>query len=356
LFVIARNSSFQFRDQRSDPRQVGEELGVRYLLDGSIRRAGDHLRVTVRLVDTNNAVQIWASRHETVLGEMFELQDEIAAAVAASIGSEVQFAEIRRSSRKQPRDQNAYDLYLRARAALNGRDIQTAINLLDAAIARSPDYGRAMAVRAWCTTLIGWQFAAPTEEQRPMSLRLAETAIASHDADAETCAYSGYAIGFMSDQARRAISLLEDSTRQCPSFAWAWASLALLESYHGDPDRAVSHANTALNLSPGDPLSFRCDMAICKARMVEGKFAECLNFAKRGLSKSPSNAFLQMCRITCQVELGRLDDARASASRFLTESPEFRIQQWRALTDNWLAWKTTSLLLCRALRSAGLPD
>ncbi len=356
LFVIARNSSFRYRDQQSDPRQVGEELGVRYLLDGSIRRAGDQLRATVRLVDTSNAVQIWASRHETDLGRIFELQDKIASAVAGSIGSEVQFAEIRRSSRKQPRDQTAYDLYLRARAALNGRDIQSAIELLDAAIARAPDYGRATAVRAWCTTLIGWHFASPTEEQRAMSLRLAEAALASHDADAETCAYAGYVLGFMSDQARRSISLLEDSIRQCPSFAWAWASLALLESYHGDPDRAVSHANTSLNLSPGDPQSFRCDMAICKALLVGGKFTECLNVAKRGLSKSPSNAFLQMCRITCQVKLGRLDDAMASASRFLTENPEFRILQWRDLTENWLAWKTTSLLLCSALRSAGLPD
>lgn len=355
-FVIARNSSFRYRGQDFDPRQIGEELGVRYILEGSIRRAESRLRVTVRLVDTSDAIQIWARRFEADLGEVFKLQDDIAAETAGRIGSEIQLAEIRRSSRKPPRDQTAYDLYLRARAALNGQDIQTAIELLDAAIARAPDYGRAMAVRAWCTTLIGWRFASPTNEQRKHSLRLAEAALASPDVDAETGAYAGYAIGFMSDQARRAISLLEDSTRQCPSFAWAWASLALMESYHGDPERAISHANTSLNLSPGDPQSFRCDMAICKALLVEGKFAECLNASKQGLAKSPSNAFLQMCRITCQVELGRLDDAKISAKRFLAEYPDFQILQWQNLTENWLAWESTSLLLCHALRAVGVPD
>ena len=326
------------------------------MLEGSVRCAGDRLRVNGQLVDTETATHIWADRYESKLDDVFDLQDEITEAVVNAIGPKIQLAEIERATRKRPNNLTAYDLYLRARAALNSVQIDAAIGLLDEAIAHAPDYAKAKAVRAWCTTLIGWHYVAPTEAQRETSIRLAEEALVSPEADAETRAYAGYAIGFMVDQEHRAMSLVEDVTRQCPSFAWAWASLALLESYHGDARRAINLAKTALRLSPRDPQSFRCEMAISKAHLVLNQFEESLEYADQGLQKSPSNSFFQMCRITCLVRLGRLADAHAMADKFQAQNPEFRISKWRDLTRNWGAWTSMSPILEDALRRVSIPD
>jgi tetratricopeptide (TPR) repeat protein len=160
----------------------------------------------------------------------------------------------------------------------------------------------------------------------------------------------------MGDQEHRAISLVEDVTRQCPSFAWAWASLALLEAYHGDARRAIELANTALRLSPRDPQSFRCEMAISKAHLILHQFEESLEFANQGLRKSPGNLFFQICRISCLVRLDRLADAHAKAEEFQARNPEFRISKWRGLTRNWRAWTSLSRILEDALRRVGVPD
>jgi len=356
LFVIARNSSFSYKGLTIDVRKVGVELGVRYVLEGSVRRAGDRVRINGQLVDTETAAHIWADRYESKLDNVFDLQDEITDAVVNAVGPKIQLAEIERATRKRPNNLNAYDLYLKARAALNSVQIDDAIGFLDEAIAHAPDYAKAKAVRAWCTTLIGWRFAAPTEAQRETSIRLAEEALVSPEADAETRAYAGYAIGFMGDQGHRAILLVEDVTRQCPSFAWAWASLALLESYHGDARRAIELANTALRLSPRDPQSFRCEMAISKAHLILNQFEESLEYADKGLQKSPSNLFFQICRISCSVRLDRLADAHAMAEKFQGQNPEFRISKWRGLTRNWRAWTSLSQILENALRRVGVPD
>jgi adenylate cyclase len=341
LFVIARNSSFSYKGLTIDVRRVGEELGVRYVLEGSVRRAGNRVRINGQLVDTETAAHIWADRYESNLDDVFDLQDEITDAVVNAVGPKIQLAEIERATR---------------RAALNSVQIDDAIGFLDEAIAHAPDYAKAKAVRAWCTTLIGWRFVAPPEAQRETSIRLAEEALVSSEVDAETRAYAGYAIGFMDDQKHRAMSLVEDVTRQCPSFAWAWASLALLESYHGDARRAIELANTALRLNPRDPQSFRCEMAISKAHLVLNQFEESLEYADQGLRKSPGNSFFQLCRITCLVELGRLADAHATAGKFQAQNPEFRISKWRDLTRNWGAWTTMSPILEDALRRVGIPD
>ena len=356
LFVVARNSSFIYRNSNTGVRDIGKELGIRYLLEGSIRRAGDRIRVNGRLIDAETAAQIWAHRYESDLADVFDLQDKITDAVVSAIGTRIQLAEIARASRKPPNDLTAYDLYLRARAALNSVDIDAASKLLDQAIQRAPDYAKAKAVRAWCTTLIGWHFIGPTQTQRETSLALAEEALVSPQADAEVQAYAGYTIGFMSEDRQRALSLVEEVTRQCPSFAWAWASLALLESYHGAPQRAIELAETALRLSPRDPQSFRCEMAICKSHLVLKEYEKSLEYAELGLRKCPSNAFFQMCGITCLVQMNRLEEARAMAERFRLSNPEFKVSKWRDHARIWKSWSSTLPLLEEAMRTVRIPS
>jgi adenylate cyclase len=290
------------------------------------------------------------------LADVFDLQDKITEAVVSAIGTRIQLAEIARAFRKPPNDLTAYDLYLRARAALNSVDIDAASRLLDQAIQRAPDYAKAKAVRAWCTTLIGWHFIGPTQQQRQTSLALAEEALASPQADAEVQAYAGYTIGFMSEDRERALSLVEEVTRQCPSFAWARTSLALLESYHGAPQRAIEHAEAALRLSPRDPQSFRCEMAICKSHLVLKRYPESLKYAELGLRKCPGNAFFQMCAITCLVQMKRLDEAWAMAERFRVSNPEFKVSKWRDLARFWKSWSSTLPVLEEAMRTVHIPS
>jgi TolB-like protein len=355
LFVVGRNSSFIYRNSNRDFRKISAELGIRYLMEGSIRRAGERIRVNGRLIDAESGTQIWANRYESDLADVFDLQDEITDAVVGAIGPKIQLAEIARATRRRPSDLTAYDLYLRARAALNSVDIDAASDLLDQAIERAPDYAKAKAVKAWCTTLIGWHFIAPSRAQRETSLRLAEDALGSPQADAEVQAYAGYTIGFMSKDRQRAFSLVEEVTQQCPSFAWAWASLALLESYHGAPQRAIELAETALRLNPRDPQSFRCEMAICKSHLVLKQYEKSLEYAELGLQKCPSNAFFQMCQITCLVQMNRLEEAHATAGRFRESNPDFTITKWRELACNWDSWSSALPVLEGAMRTVHIP-
>jgi adenylate cyclase len=355
LFVVARNSSFIYRDSNRDFGEISAELGIRYLMEGSIRRSGARLRVNARLIDAETTTQIWANRYESDVVDVFDLQDEITDAVVSAIGTKIQLAEIARAARKRPNDLTAYDLYLRARAALNAVDIDAACNLLDQAIERAPDYAKAKAVRAWCTTLIGWRFVAPSQVQREESLKLANEALVSPQADAEVQAYAGYTIGFMSEESQRAISLVEEVTLQCPSFAWAWASLALLESYHGAPQRAIELAQTALRLSPRDPQSFRCEMAICKSHLVLKQYERSLYYAELGLLKSPSNAFFLMCQIACLVEMKQLEKAFDLATHFRESYPTFTISKWRDLARFWNSWSSTLPFLENAMRTVQIP-
>ncbi len=355
LFVIARDSSFSFKNQLIDVRQICKELGVRYVLEGSVRRDGNRLRIIGQLVDSESMTNIWAERFEAEFGDMFDLQDEITEAVVTAIGSTIEAAEIARAVRKRPDSLTAYDRFLQAKAALNGFRIDAAIEILDNTIVDAPNYAKAKAVRAWCATLIGWHSAAPSENEREFSLQLAEEALQSPNCDPETQAYAGYTIGFMSEQGDRAISLLEDVTRQCPSFDWAWAALALLESYHGDAKRAIKLAESALRLNPRGPQSFRCEMAIAKACFRLGQDEDAVAYAELGLQKSPANAFFHMCRIASLLRLDKVGEAKAATQEFRRRDPAFRSSKWFGPARNWRAWRELIPVLEGAMRKVSVP-
>jgi adenylate cyclase len=354
IFVIARNSSFTYKGLTVDVRKIGEELGVRYLLEGSVRRAGERVRVSGQLIDTETGNHIWADRYDAVLEDIFELQDTITRAVVGAIAPKIESAEIERAARKRPDSLTAYDHYLKARAALNNLQIGEAAALLDQAIAASSDYAKAKAVRAWCCTLYGWSDAISIEDDRNTAIRLAEEALASPNADSETSAYAGYTIAFMGSGADRGIRLVEDATVQCPSFAWAWASLALLEYYFRSPERAIELGQTALRLNPRDPQSFRSEMAIAGAYFVLNRLEECLKYSEQGLQKAPGIQFFIVFRIVCLVQLDRIEQARVVGQRFIERHPKFTVSRWSAQTRG--APNTRTGTMEDALRKAGLPD
>jgi adenylate cyclase len=355
IFVIARNSSFTYKGLTIDVRKIGAELGVRYLLEGSVRRAGNRVRVTAELIDTETGNHIWADKFDGVLEDIFDLQDTITRKVVAAIAPKIEMAEIARASVKRPNSLTAYDHYLKARAALNNLQIAEAAALLEQAIAASPDYAKAKAVRAWCYTLYGWRDVLAIEDDRDTAIRLADEALASPNADSETAAYAGYTIAFMRSAVERGMRLVEEATVQCPSFAWAWASLALLELYYRDPARAIELAEIALRLNPRDPQSFRAEMAIAGAYYNLDQFEQCLAYCERSLSKAPDIQFFVVFRIDCLVQLNRIEEAREAARRFIERRPNFTVSRWGALTRSSPdASKIANMK--DALLKAGLPE
>jgi len=355
IFVIARNSSFTYKGLTVDARKIGAELGVRYLLEGSVRRASGRVRVTAQLIDTESGNHVWADRYDDVLEDIFELQDSITGAVVDAIAPRIEMAEIERASRKHPNSLTAYDNYLRARAALNNIQIADAVGFLDQAIATSTDFAKAKAVRAWCYTLFGWRDAASIEDDRDTAIRLAKEALASPNADAETYAYAGYTIAFMRGGIERGIRMVEEATDHCPSFAWAWASLALLELYYRSSERAIELAKIALRLNPRDPQSFRAEMAVAGAYFNLDRFDECLQYCERSLQKAPDIQFFVIFRIVCLVQLNRLETARTAAERFIERHPRFTISRWGALTRSSPLPEKLAMME-EHLHTAGLPD
>ena len=355
LFVIARNSSRIFDDDNPSILDVGELLGVRYVLCGSVRRHGIRYRVLAELLETEFGSVVWAHRFDSAERDLFSLQDEMTAAVVNRIGPRIQKAEIDRATRKAPGDLTAYDQFLRARAALNTGRLDQAKTLLDQALEADPDYTIAKALRAWAETLIGWDFRSLSKGDVSFAISLARTALESPDCDIEARAYAAYTLGFFGKDEEHACHLLKQVTQEAPSFAWSWASLALLESYHGSPERAISCANTALTLSPRDPQSFRCEMALSKAFLVLGDYRQCLFYVDLGLQKSPRNAYFQMCRITSLVQVGRSRDAEALGARFRDQHPAFRTVDWKMLANNWRSWKRTTDVVANALSEVGIP-
>ncbi len=353
IFVIARNSSFTYKGLVVDVRKIGQELGVRYVLEGSVRRAGERLRVTGQLVDAKTGAQIWADHYDGTLEDVFDLQDQITETVVNAIAPEIRSAEIKRAARKRPNDLTAYDLYLRAVAALNNIQVPEASILLDRAIDAATDYAKAKAVRAWCYTLFSWRGVAPNDEDRINALRLAEDALASANADPEVWAYAGYTIGFFGDDIDRGSSLVEEAARQCPSFAWALASAAMLEYLHGDSKRALELADEVHRLSPRDPQTFRTFMILSGAHRLLRHYDQALEYARKGLKHNPKVIDFYITELACLVWLERPDEARVARNIFQFRFPDFRLSNYLSGVQRFRAYGAD---LEDALHIAGIPD
>lgn len=359
LFVIARNSSFAYKGLAVDVRKLGRELGVRYVLEGSMRHAGERLRITAQLVDAGSGAHIWAERYDGAMAEIFELQDRITEAVAAAIAPEIRRVEIERARLKQPGSLDAYDNYLRALDAVNRVQIREAEAFLDGAIAAAADYPLARALKAWCLSLGPWRGRATTPATAAAALALAEAALASAASDPEVDAYAGYVMGCFGDADTRArgLMLVERTATLCPSLSFAWTSAALLHAYAARPAEAIERAERALRLSPRDPLAFRTYLALCVAHQAAGVPERVLHYAALGLELSPRTLVLLRYRIVALVRLGRMEEARAEALRHMKQAPEFRVGAYVAAIRDVMhfaeaLWAPTA----EALRRAGIPD
>jgi adenylate cyclase len=325
LFVVARNSSFVFRGQAVDMRQVGRELGVRYVLEGSVRKAGGRVRITAQLIDAETGAHVWADRFDGSLEDVFDLQDRIATSVAGVIEPALQGAEIRRSIARPIPDLTAYDLFLRALAAyfpITQERTLAALQLFERAIEIDPNYGPALswaAVCHWQCFTDGW--AEAPKVTRQTSIGLARRALeASRNDDPGVLANVSFILANFGEDIGAMIGLIDRALALNPSFARGWHVSGLLRLYAGDLDRAVEHVETALRLSPreriGTPL-----VVIGLAFFFQRRFAEAAAKLLLAVQENPGSATYRILA-ACHAHMGRIAEARDAIAQLRAITPQ----------------------------------
>ena len=323
LFVIARNSSFTYKSQAVDVKQVGRELGVRYVLEGSVRKAGGRVRITAQLVDAESGAHLWAERFDGLLEDVFELQEKVASSVAGVIEPALQAAEIRRSAKRPTSDLTAYDLYLRALSQYeSGRaGTEQAVELLGRAIERDPGYGPALALAAHChqvLDIIG--LAKDPAANRGEGIDLARRALRVARDDPDVLGRAAFAFAYFGEDIDAAIALIDRARELNPSFALGWFRSGWLRLWHGEPDLAIEHFRISLRLSPRDPIA-ACFLGIGIAHVFNRQFDEARTMLLRSLQESPNSVPTYRWLAACCAHMGRPGEAREVVNRLRTMTP-----------------------------------
>jgi adenylate cyclase len=357
LFVIARNTAFTYRGRAVDAREVGRALGVRYVLEGSVRRAGGHVRIGCQLVETATAHHVWTERFDGDMADVFALQDRVAEAVAGAIEPSLRLAEIERARRKPTENLDAYDLYLRAlphHYAKTHADNDACMVLLRRAITLDPTFSLAKAFLAFSLVqqeIQGWS--APDE--RAEGIRLAREALADPGDDPATLRCAGQAIAWLAQDRAAGWAALERALTLNPNSAQVLGSAGWILNYLGQADRAVDLFDRAVRLSPLDP-----EMAFFLAGrgfacLMLGRNAEALDAGTRSIPLQPGRVTGYRVVIAALHALGRRGEARAAAQRYVAANPAgarvFAERIRHLFSDDRL-----NDLLIDALRATGLPE
>jgi TolB-like protein/class 3 adenylate cyclase/Flp pilus assembly protein TadD len=318
LFVIARNSSFMYKGRTVDIKEVGRELGVRYLLEGSVRKAGGRVRITAQLIEASSGAHLWADRFDAPLEDVFELQDRVAISVAGVIEPTLQATEIRRSAERQTNDLTAYDLCLRALSRIFTWEqigVLQALELLRQAIERDPQYGRALALAARChhdLHVNGWtEF---PEASRRAGVDFARRALGAAGDDPEVLATAAYTLGYFGEDIYAAVAFADRALEINQSFARGWQHSGWLRLWAGQPDTAIEHFETALRLSPREHRS-NPFMGIGVGHFFARRFEDARKMLVLSLQEKPNWVPTYRFLASCYAQMGRLEEAREAVSR-----------------------------------------
>jgi adenylate cyclase len=356
LFVIARNSTFAYKGRAIDAKQIGRELGVRYLLEGSVRKSSNRVRITAQLIDATNGAHLWADRFDGSLEEVFELQDKVAISVAGVIEPTLRQAEIERARRKRPDSLDAYDLYLRALPhafTAMPEDADKALALLVKAVELEPDFAAAHAIIAWCHEQ-QYLRGGLQEETRNAALRHARHAMATGGDDAVALATAGFVIAAAGLDYETALTAFDRSFALSSSSALALGFSSIVRAWMGDDAIAIEHANSALRLSPFDPLIYVPYLGLAYAHFAAGRFEETAAAARLASQSNPRFSVPYMLQAAALGILGRREDARIAVERLLELRPGITVAtailSARCINPKHIA------ALENALRRAGLPE
>jgi TolB-like protein/Flp pilus assembly protein TadD len=354
LFVIARNSSFTYKGQAVDVKQVSRELGVRYVLEGSVRKGGNRVRITAQLIDATNGAHLWADRFDGLLEDVFELQDKVAISVAGVIEPTLRQSEIERARRKRPDSLDAYDLYLRAlpyAVAAMPEDADKALPLLGKAIELEPDYAAAHAIIAFCHE-VRYLRGGMQEETRLAALHHARLAIAGGD-DAAALATAGFVVAVCGRDYEAALAAFDRSFALSSSSALALGFSSIVRAWNGDDAIAVEHAQRAIRLSPFDPLRYLPYVGLAYAHFAAGRFEETVAAASLATQANPRFIVPIILHAAALGSLDRREDATTVVQRLLELQPGITVAT-AILSARYVESKNIAAL-ANALRRAGLP-
>lgn len=358
LFVIARNSSFAYKGRSVDVKQVGRDLGVRYVLEGSMRKAGRRVRITGQLIDATTGGHIWAERFEGTLDDIFELQDQITGALVGAIAPQLERAEVERAQRKRTESLDAYDYYLRAVACFHKGTrlgIDEALPLLYRSIALDPDYAASYGMAAWCylwRKINGWT--ADRLGETTEGARLARRAVELGRDDAVALTRGGHALGHFGGDLAACIDLLDRALVLDPNLAAAWYLSGFQRITRGDHDEAIGRFARAMRLSPFDPEMIRMQTGTAMAHLLAGRPDEAVSWAERAHRDLPSSMLAVVIVAAGHALAGRVDAAQQAMHQLRRLDPTLRVSN---LQERIPLHRPEDLATLRdGLRSAGLVE
>lgn len=327
--VVARNSSFVYKGRVADVRQVGEELGVRYVLEGSVRRAGDRLRIGAQLVDAASGSNLWAHTFDGAPGDIFAFQDGITEAVAMMVEPYVQAAEIERARRKRAGSIAAYDLYLRAMPLLHAETeegCREAHALLSQALAIEPDNPVFLAHAAWAlshSVVMGWR--SPDPDAVRKSVELARRTLAHAREDAMALASAAMTLLHSAKDYELGMAAVETAASLNPNHAAVIFRAGIASLHCGSIEEALGYFHRNIRLSPRDPAAYATLTGIAHAEMIRGNYAEAVSWATRSLAVNANYPATWWMVISGNAQLGRMDEARRLLAAFKQLVPDASI-------------------------------
>jgi TolB-like protein len=356
LFVIARHSSFTYKGNAVDIKQVGRELGVRYVLEGSVRKAGNRVRITGQLIDATTGAHLWADRFDSQLEDIFELQDQVTSRVIGAIFPQLERAEIERANRKPTENLEAYDYYLRALSSFyqftREQNIES-LRLSAAANAIDPQFAAAYALGAFSLLqrkFFGWR-SDPTQEVVE-ARRLVKRAIELDRDDPTVLARAGQVMSEMTGEVEEGAALLSRAIDLDPSLVIGRYSRASERLFLGDIDAALEQYHLAVRLSPLDPLLFFAQTGMAYAHFMAGRYGDGLPWARSAVLQRPNYVNAQFILAACLAMSGRIEEARVICARLMQLRPDLRIS---GIKTRFRRAEDTERL-SQACRLAGVPE
>jgi TolB-like protein len=355
LFVIARNSSFTFKGKAVDIKEIGRRLGVRYVLEGSVRKASGKVRIAGQLIDAITGAHLWADRFERDLTDVFALQDEVTVAVVSAIQPKLLQTEIALATRRRPENLTAYDFYLRAlpQFYLTTREgMAEAIRLAHHALELDPRFGFVAALAGVCHMQgVLLNYAIDPQFERKEAIRLSRLALSVDDGDPETLGLASAISAFMVGDSETEIEMADRAVALNPNSFNAWNSRGWVYKIAGQPDEAIRSCERAIRVSPLDPRLHITFAGMGLAFIELGRFDEAIVAGKKAQRQNPSYSSAYRCLASAFAHLGRDAEAREAAARLLEVDPEFTIGAWIARGG-----QSNAKLLIEGLRKAGLPE
>jgi len=358
LFVIARNSSFTYKGRAVDVKQAGRELGVRYILEGSLRKAAGRVRITGQLVDATTGTNLWSERFDGKIDNIFDLQDQMTANVVGAIAPQLERAEIERAKHKPTESLDAYDYYLRGMwkfRQVSRSAIDEALPMFYEAIKRDPEFASAYAMAAWCYSLRKLnRWATDPEREIAEGTRLVRRAVELGQNDAVALASSVHALAHLAGDLDSGIASADRALALDPNLAAGWFVGGFVRIWRGQPEDAVERLARAMRLNPLSPDMHRMEVGTAIAHLLAGRTEDALSWAEKASRDKANRAFPIGILAAIYACAGRGDEARLAMQQLRQVDPELRLSH----LHEWLPFRRPQDLgtFADAFREAGLPE